>query len=172
MENCVRGLCVIVAATPDGGIGYRGQIPWDLPGDRRWFREWTRGDTVVMGRRTWESLGHHRRPLPDRYNIVVSSSLPDDDDVTNVRTVSEAIARAATETVWIIGGASMYDETLPRAEMVVLTTVYGPYACDVHVPAFRNLGAYGFRCAWTSRLFSGAHGRYRYRIFTRDGIKK
>jgi dihydrofolate reductase len=168
MENCIRGLCVIVAATPDGGIGDRGQIPWDLPGDRRWFREWTRGDTVVMGRRTWESLGH--RPLPDRYNIVVSSSMSDVTNVTNVRTVktvSEAIARAATETVWIIGGASMYEETLPRAEMVVLTTVYGSYACDVHVPAVRNLGAYGFRCAWTSRLFSGAAGRYRYRIFTR-----
>ena len=159
-------LRLIVAATPDGGIGANGGIPWNVPEDRRWFREWTRGETVVMGRRTWDSLGRH--PLPDRHNIVVSSTLVDP-RVCVVSSMSEAIARATTETVWIIGGKRMYEDALQHAEMlemIVLTTIYGSFTCDTRVEALCNLKDRGFQCVWTSRLFSSDGVRFRYRVFT------
>lgn len=160
---------LIVASTPDGGIGARGAVPWDLPGERRWFREWTRGDTVIMGRRTWESLGG--TPLADRKTIVVSSTLAEaPKGVCVVSTLAEAIAKAATETVWIVGGARMYDSALVHARMVVMTTVYGTYECDARVPAFAgkaSLARHGFACTWTSRLFRDRGSRYRHTVFTR-----
>lgn len=162
-------LRLIVAATPDGGIGENGGIPWDVPEDRRWFREWTRGETVVMGRRTWDSLGG--TPLPGRQNIVVSSTLVDP-RVCVVSSVSEAIARAATETVWIIGGKRMYEDALHNAEMtiemIVLTTLYGSFSCDTTVPALQNLKDRGFQCVWSSRLFSSDGVRFRYRVYRRS----
>lgn len=112
---------MIAAVSPEGVIGLHGAIPWRHPGDMRRFARVTRGGVVVMGRATWESMGC--RPLPKRRNIVVTSrSLA---DVECHRDLPAAIAAALCEgtTVWLIGGARIYEEGLAHADFIDLTYV-------------------------------------------------
>ena len=143
---------VIVAATDDGGIGYRGAIPWRLPSDLAHFSRVTRDalpgklNAVVMGRRTWASLPDRARPLPGRTNIVVSSR-PDEcraaervpPDVAVVSSLDDALAAAGAcpdlGRVFVIGGARLYREAMasPRCARIYLTRVLTPFECDVHI---------------------------------------
>lgn len=109
---------VIAAVSPEGVIGRDGRLPWHRPADLRRFKRLTLGSTVVMGRRTFESIG---KPLPDRRNLVVTrSSLP---GCLTVPSLAAALA-AARGSVWIIGGARLFAEALAGpAELVDLTLV-------------------------------------------------
>lgn len=102
---------LIVAMNEDGVIGQDNRIPWYYGGDLKRFRELTINHTVIMGRKTYESIG---RALPERMNYVVSR---DDkwrhpDDVTSFCNLRTAISRAPTQKVWIIGGAGVYEDVL------------------------------------------------------------
>ncbi|HPE59320.1 MAG: type 3 dihydrofolate reductase [Thiothrix sp.] len=124
---------LIVAMTPTRVIGLRGGMPWHLPADLAWFRQNTLGKPVVMGRRTWESLG---RALPGRRNIVVSRSrgfqAPGAEVVSSPEAV-EALSGAAPE-VMIIGGAQLYDCFLPLAQRIYLTLVHAQLQGDTRFP--------------------------------------
>ncbi|WP_269180618.1 MULTISPECIES: dihydrofolate reductase [unclassified Modestobacter] len=122
-----RSVRMVWAQTTDGVIGADGALPWHLPEDLRLFKALTVGDTVVMGRRTWESLPARFRPLPGRRNVVLSSTLdPAEPGAEVVRSVTEALALDGD--LWVIGGGAVYGAFLPYADELVVTEV------DVQLP--------------------------------------
>src|SRR5690349_2626488 len=116
----------IAALAENRVIGAGGKIPWRLPEDLQFFKEQTTGHTVVMGRKTWESLG---RPLPRRRNVVVSRTLaPGENTLPGaivIHDLNALSALPATEQVWIIGGADVYAQALPHCAELYLTHVTG-----------------------------------------------
>ncbi|RBY98189.1 dihydrofolate reductase [Blastococcus sp. TF02-8] len=103
-------------------IGADGGLPWHLPEDLRLFRALTTGSTVVMGRRTWESLPERFRPLPGRVNVVLTSD-PGWSVEGAERAASVEQVLAGHPSCWVIGGGSVYTAFLPHAERVVVTDV-------------------------------------------------
>ena len=127
---------LVAAVARNGVIGADGGIPWHLPGEQRLFKELTLGHVLVMGRKTYESIG---RPLPERTTIVVTRQ--DDwkgaEGVVKAASVSEAITHARTidEEVFVVGGARVYAEALPVADRLALTWVDAEPEGDVRFPA-------------------------------------
>ncbi len=135
-------LNIIVARADDGTIGHAGCIQWSIPEDMKRFRKLTMGHTVIMGRRTWESLPAKARPLKGRRNIVVSSTLTFDDladwrlpPAQVFRSFGPAIfaARHADAKPFVIGGAGLYEEALPIATRIYLTEVHASYGGDTRL---------------------------------------
>ena len=118
---------LIWAQSTSGVIGRDNGIPWRLPEDQARFKELTLGHTVVMGRRTWESLPAKVRPLPGRRNVVVTRQA---DYVADGATVLGSLQEALTtdEETWVIGGAQIYALALPLADRCEVTEV------DVELP--------------------------------------
>lgn len=128
-------LTLIVAMDSQRGIGRDNDLPWKLPNDLKHFKELTLGKPVVMGRRTYESIG---RPLPQRLNIVLTHD-PDYEAIgcTVVRSLDEALRVAGdAPEVMILGGATLFKQTLPRARRIHLTEVHADVAADTWFPAF------------------------------------
>ncbi len=121
--------------TQERVIGASGRLPWHLPEDLRLFRGLTYGHAVVMGRRTFESIG---RPLPGRRNLVVSRTLPPSPDIEVCRSFEEALARTAdlSGRVFFIGGPGIYAQALSVADLLIVTWVEQDVKGDVHFPAF------------------------------------
>lgn len=115
-------LTLIVARARNGVIGHNNQLPWHLPEDLRHFRRQTTGHVVLMGRKTWESIG---RVLPGRQMVVISRqqlSLPE--GVELAASLEEAIQRHAGEDeLFVIGGAQIYALAMPMADRILLTEV-------------------------------------------------
>ena len=125
----------IAAMARNRVIGYKGSIPWHLPEDFKWFKKTTLGGVVVMGRKTFESLG---KPLPGRRNVVISSS-SQFEGVDNVRDVGELNETDySPATVWVIGGAHVYEQMLPRCSDLYLSIVDSEPAGDVFFPEFES----------------------------------
>jgi dihydrofolate reductase len=115
MTQPLPPLALIVAVARDGIIGRDGALPWHLPEDLRHFKRLTRGHAIVMGRRTFESIG---RPLPERRNLVVSRTLaapPPGVELFPSLDAALAAARTTDPEPFVIGGAALYAEALPRA---------------------------------------------------------
>ncbi len=125
---------LIAAIGKNRELGRDNTLMWNLPGDMRFFRTTTSGSTVIMGRKTYESIG---RPLPKRENIVISRNT--ELKIEGVRIVSsldEAIA-AANGDAFVIGGASIYAAALPIADELILTEIDMTYPdADVFFPEF------------------------------------
>jgi dihydrofolate reductase len=132
---------VLVAAVARGGvIGRDGGLPWRLPEDARRFRELTIGHPVVMGRRTWDSLPDRFRPLPGRQNVVVTRN-PGwrAEGAEPVPSLDAALRRLdGSERVFVIGGAELYAQALPRADALELTEIDVEYEGDAFFPAWRR----------------------------------
>lgn len=130
-------LSIIVARALNGVIGFQGKMPWHLPEDLKRFRRITSGHAIVMGRRTYESIG---RALPDRLNIVVSNSLwhgLDDNGVWIVGSFEEALAlceELGHEEVFAIGGEGILRAAMPLAHTVHLTSVFKLPVGDTFFP--------------------------------------
>jgi dihydrofolate reductase len=126
---------VMVAAVADNGvIGAGGDIPWQIPEDLRHFRATTRDNTVVMGRRTYESIGH---PLPYRTNVVVTRNPTwAADHVFTAPGIAEAVelAQGFDGDVMVIGGGRVYADAMPLASHQVLTEVHASPEGDTHYP--------------------------------------
>ena len=131
---------VIIAAVAENMvIGQDGDIPWHFPEDLKHFKEVTMGSPVVMGRGTYESLPEDFKPLPGRTNIVLTSSNPDyKESVKIANSLDEAwqIASEKGEKVYIIGGASVYEQTLDSADKMILTEIHEEYEGDTYFPEF------------------------------------
>ncbi len=121
-------IAIVVAHSANRVIGRAGDLPWHLPTDLRRFKELTSGGTVVMGRRTWESLPARFRPLPNRRNVVVSRNGCDAPEVC--RTVEEALE----DDCFVIGGGEVYAHALPLADRVYATEVAAVVDGDVVFP--------------------------------------
>jgi dihydrofolate reductase len=120
--------------TAAGIIGHAGRIPWDLPEDRRLFRQLTEGGTVIMGRRTFESLP---RALDNRCNIILSRSGRHSPGGESCLSLSAglALARGIGRPIFVIGGVEVYREALPLADNLHISWVDGEFAGDRHFPA-------------------------------------
>ena len=126
-------LSIIVAADEKGGIGRAGQLPWHLPADLQHFRTLTWGKPIVMGRRTWESIG---RPLPGRTSIVITRrpgfAAP---GAIVAPSLDEALAAAGEAAeVCVIGGAEIYRLALARTQVIYLTRVRATVDADTFFP--------------------------------------
>jgi dihydrofolate reductase len=112
---------MIYAVSPEGVIGIGNRVPWSHPGDFRRFKRVTLGTTVVMGRKTFESMG---KPLPERRNVVVTRAadlgVP---GVECVKTLGEGIALAGSSVVWLVGGRRIYEEGMQVADVIDVTYV-------------------------------------------------
>ena len=128
-------LTLIAAIGTNGVIGVAGGLPWRLPADLQHFKALTLGKPVLMGRRTWESLG---RPLPGRRNLVVTRQAGFAAPGAEVfATVEAALAAAAEQPeVMVIGGGELYSQLLPQAAVLELTEVAATLAGDAFFPAF------------------------------------
>jgi dihydrofolate reductase len=125
---------LIWAQARGGVIGIAGRLPWHLPEDLALFRELTIGSTVVMGRRTWESLPERFRPLSGRTNVVLTTD-PDwsEDGAERAASVPEVLDRAGP--LWVIGGGAVYAGFLPHADRLVVTDVDLDVEGDTWAPA-------------------------------------
>lgn len=130
---------MIFAKSRNGVIGNKGSIPWKCPEDMEYFKSVTTGGTVVMGRKTWESLPKKSRPLPGRENIVISRDPEYRAEGAFVTDSVENAIRAATKnTVWIIGGSSIYELALPYVSEAHVTLIYSDYAGDTYAPVLKG----------------------------------
>ncbi|MBC8327767.1 MAG: dihydrofolate reductase [Planctomycetes bacterium] len=171
----MREFEIVVATDDEGGIGRDGDLPWRLPADLAYFRELTTGDggnTVIMGRHTWESIPERYRPLPGRRNVVLSrlGVHPLPEGVLQATGLEEAVALAgAGGQVCVIGGGAVYREAVlrPECSRVHLTRIAGRFGCDTFFPAIEAVEE-----EWVEEFRSGSragHGvhyeflRYRRR---------
>lgn len=126
-------ITLVVAASDNGIIGREGRLPWHLPEDLRRFRELTMGKPVLMGRRTWESIG---RPLPGRRNVVISRrpglKIEGCEVVPSPEGALELVAGAAE--VMVIGGEAIYRHFLPLAQRIHMTRVHRTLQGDARFP--------------------------------------
>jgi len=144
-------LGLIAALTwPDRVIGKDGGLPWKLPEDLKRFKDVTLGHAVLMGRKTWDSLPEKYRPLPERLNLVLTRRGDwKARGAVAVRSLDEAKERArlwfdmrdsqeeampADPTLWAIGGAAVFEMTLPKADKLALTLVNHPFEGDTLFP--------------------------------------
>lgn len=126
-------ITLIVARARNGVIGRDGTLPWRLPEDLAFFKRTTMGHPIVMGRRTWESIG---RPLPGRRNIVVSRQagfVASGAEVAPDLDAALSLCAGATD-VFVIGGAQLYRDALPRAERLIVTEIDADFEGDTHWP--------------------------------------
>ncbi len=125
----------VVAADENNLIGRDNQLPWHLPNDLRYFKNLTWGMPILMGRKTFESIG---KPLPGRRNVVITRSGEwRHDGVDVVHSIDEALALARADDVrevFVIGGAEIFRTAFPQANKIYLTRVHHQFAGDVYLP--------------------------------------
>lgn len=130
-------ISMIAAMAQDRIIGKDNQMPWHLPADFAWFKRCTMGKPVVMGRKTYESIG---RPLPGRQNIVISRDANlVIDGVTTVTSIDEAIKTAKdAEEIMIIGGGTIYAACLDKADKLYITHIEANIEGDTQFPVWSS----------------------------------
>lgn len=136
MSAALAPLAIVVAVADGGVIGRDAGLPWHLPEDLRHFKDVTMGHAMIMGRKTFDSIG---RALPGRTSIVVSRGAPTlPEGVALARSFEEAvaIARQTDGEPRVIGGASIYEAALPLATRIFLTEVHRPVTGDTFFPPF------------------------------------
>lgn len=157
---------IVVAYDKNYGIGAANDLLWqrDLPADLANFKEVTTGHTIIMGRKTFDSIG---RALPNRRNIVISRSNNVVLNVEFVQSLEEAYNLASQDDVYIIGGGQIYAEAISSAERIVATEVNGMFAAEVFFP---NIDSDMWR--ETSRLHyeKDDHNKYDYDFVTYERI--
>jgi dihydrofolate reductase len=130
---------ILVAVAENGVIGRGGKLPWHLGDDLKRFKQLTMGHTIVMGRKTWESIG---RALPGRRNVVISRQAGYQADgaevVANLEDALRAAESAGDEEAFIIGGAEIYRLAMSRAERLYVTRVRAEVEGDAHFSDFRG----------------------------------
>lgn len=145
----MRAFSIIAALDSKNGIGKNGKLPWRLKGDMRHFQSMTVGhrsdgqmNSVIMGRKTWESLPEKFRPLPDRLNVIVTRQVeyPLPPNVLRAGSLDKALAildkRTDISDVFVIGGAELYRQAIQHqaCERLYITEVTGDFDCDVFFP--------------------------------------
>lgn len=135
-------LSLIAAVSENGVIGNKGKLPWNLPDDLKHFHDLTVGHPVIMGRKTYESIPEHRRPLRDRLNIVLTRQQGEIPGCVVAHSLEEAIRAITHKTsqiknddeAFVIGGAEIYRQALPIARRIYLTLVHATITGDASFP--------------------------------------
>lgn len=126
-------LTIIVATDRQGGIGIDNTLPWKLPEDLAHFKRMTTGHPIIMGRKTFDSIG---RPLPNRRNIVITRNAEwQHDGVEAATSVEAALALLDGAEGFVIGGAEIYRQSLPLTSRLIITEIGQTYECDAFFPA-------------------------------------
>ncbi len=126
-------ISLIWAQDKNGLIGAGGKLPWRLPADMTWFKKNTMGKPILMGRKTFDSIG---RPLPGRTNIVITSQEIKIEGCMVVHSLDEAIAVAGKMVeLMVIGGAQIYKLALPHANRLYITQIHAAFEGDTYFPA-------------------------------------
>lgn len=142
-------LTAVVAMTPGGVIGLNGDMPWRLRSDLKRFKKLTMGGVLLMGRKTYESIG---RPLPGRRTIVITRNRGwRSDGVENAGSPEEAVNMAGAEPTFVVGGAQIYRSLMPRCNQVFLTKVLSSVDGDTTLDADWS----PFRIVQRSRIPAG-----------------
>jgi len=131
----VKAFKAIAAMSLNRVIGNGNQIPWHLPEDFKWFKATTTGHIIVMGRKTFESIG---RPLPNRETIVLSRSAFAHPGVRTIPSLDALPSAASDKQVFICGGAQIYEQALPLCSDLFLTLVKQEVAGDAFFPPFED----------------------------------
>lgn len=121
----------LIAAMDDAqGIGKNGKMPWHLPAEQQYFKKLTLGNTVIMGRITFEEIA---KPLLGRENIVVTSK-----KITQCKTaknLQQAILKATNQQIFVIGGELLFRQAMPLADRLYITHIHGHFDCDRFFPS-------------------------------------
>jgi dihydrofolate reductase len=156
---------LIWAQARDRVIGVDGGIPWHVPEDAAHFRDITMGSTVVMGRRTWDSLEPRFRPLPGRRNVVVTRDRSwAAEGAETMHSLDEALADFDG---WVIGGAQLYNESIDRADRLEVTEIDLTVDGDTRAPAIDASWQLTPETADAPWLTSRAGPSYRFLSYTR-----
>ncbi len=127
-------IALIAAYAKNKVIGNKGCIPWKIKGEQKRFKELTTGNVVIMGRRSYEEIGH---PLPDRITIVISGTKCfDRENCYTAKSLSDAFMMAGDRDIYIAGGARLYEEALPLADKLYITEIDKVVEGDTYFPPF------------------------------------
>ncbi len=127
-------ISLIVAYAKNHVIGNKGCIPWRIKGEQKRFKELTTGNVVIMGRRSYEEIGH---PLPNRMNIIVSNTKRfEAENCMTASSLEEAIRLAGDREIFISGGARLYEEAMPLVEKMYVTEIDSEIEGDTYFPDF------------------------------------
>jgi dihydrofolate reductase len=126
---------IIAAMAKNRVIGKDNKLPWHISDDLKNFKKLTSNTVVIMGRKTFESIG---KPLPNRINIVISSSMPGTEGIIVCHDIPSALERARSynKEIFIIGGATIYQQTIPWADRMYISYVKGEYDGDAFFPQY------------------------------------
>lgn len=123
---------IIVAMDRQRGIGIRNSLPWNLPDDLAHFKRTTTGHPIIMGRKTFESIG---RPLPNRRNIVITRNPAwRHDGVETAASLDEAERLTSPHPAFVIGGAQIYEQALSLTNRLIVTEIDRTFECDTFLP--------------------------------------
>ncbi len=128
---------IIVAMDRERAIGYQGKLPWSLPPDLKRFKEITTGHTIIMGRKTYESIG---RPLPNRTNVIISRN-PNfhAQDCVTISSLTEVLANVKdNDEVFVIGGSDIYKQALPYSQKIYMTLIDKVFKGDTFFPSLES----------------------------------
>ncbi len=128
-------LRIIAAMSLNGVIGLNNNIPWQIPEELKFFRSMTINSTVLMGRKTFQSIG---RLLPNRKNVILTHSELILDDATIIHSIEEIFDLSGTGTIWICGGASIYQILLPACRELYLSIIHKNYHGDTFFPDYKT----------------------------------
>jgi dihydrofolate reductase len=131
--SAMTNLTIIVATDASNGIGINNSLPWHLPEDLAHFKRLTSGHPIIMGRKTFDSIG---RPLPNRRNIVISRNAEwRHEGVERAASLQEALAMVdGVDDAFVIGGGQIFEQALPLVGKLVITRIAQNYACDAFFP--------------------------------------
>ena len=128
-------ISIIAAMAQNRVIGRDSKLPWHVPQDFKWFRTHTQGRSVIMGRKTYESIG---KTLPGRRNLILSTkqgfSVPGAESHASLETALESCAASGEEEVFIIGGEKLFRESLPLSDRIYLTVIHEEFEGDAFFP--------------------------------------
>lgn len=133
-EQKLPFLSIAVAVGENYAIGKNNQLLWHMPADLKFFKQTTSGHTVIMGRKTFDSVG---RPLPNRRNIVITRDATlkiDGVEVVNSLDEALSISKDEEKDVFIVGGAEIYRQALPKTNTLFLTTIHHNFEADTFFP--------------------------------------
>lgn len=142
------GVNIIAALDEKSGIGRSNQLLWKIPEDLKHFKELTRGHPVIMGRKTFESIG---RVLPDRRNIIISSNPNwqiEGAEVVSALEKAMNVAQAASKDIFIIGGGQIYRQAIDFVDRLYLTIVQGDFDATVFFPDYSLFNKIVFESEW------------------------
>ncbi|WP_019203356.1 dihydrofolate reductase [Tsukamurella sp. 1534] len=152
---------LIWAQARGGVIGVDGKLPWHLPEDLAFFRDTTSGHTVLMGRKTWDSLLPRYRPLPRRTNIVVTR---DRTWTAEGAVVQHDLTLPEGDEVWVMGGGEIYAATLPSADVLAVTELDADIEGDTLAPSIPDTFTLAEEGDWKESM-SGV--RFRHLVYRR-----